>query len=108
MTKTQLRHKLKLDMHPLVGGSKSLQVRIHKGDNRFYGICLFSKQCLAKGLLFNLIFHVSDIHSLLEPQGLGIFVMNLKRERGSNSLICHRVYVVTSISFFFNKTPLLL
>ena len=40
MTKTQLRHKLKLDMHPLVGGSKSLQVRIHKGDNRFYGICL--------------------------------------------------------------------
>ena len=23
-------------MHPLVGGNKSLQVRIHKGDNRFY------------------------------------------------------------------------
>ena len=29
MTKTQLRHIIKLDMHPLVGGEKSLQVRIH-------------------------------------------------------------------------------
>ena len=66
-------------MHPLVGGSKSLQVRIHKGDNRFYGICLFPKQCLAKGLLFNLSFHLGDIHSLLEPQGLGIFCHEFKK-----------------------------
>lgn len=35
MTKTQLQHKLKLDMHPLVGGKKSLQVRIHKGITVF-------------------------------------------------------------------------
>ena len=35
---------------------------------------IFPKQRLAKGLLFNLSFHLGDIHSLLEPQGLGIFL----------------------------------
>ena len=33
----------------------------------------------------------------------GFFVINFKRERGRNSLICHRVYVITSIPFFLIK-----
>ena len=57
---------------PLVGGSKSFQVRIHIEQVQFLWNLPSPKQrLLVKS--GNLSFHVSDIHSLLEPQGLGIF-----------------------------------
>ena len=78
MTKTQLRHKLKLDMHPLVGGKKSLQVRIHKGITVFMESAF--PQAVFASEVWQLDFSRQRDWFAVGNSRLGdFFVMNLKR-----------------------------